>query len=64
MIYIFKIDPRLFQITMSKIHIISRKVLMLQEIKNYSERKDQDLQHGGKPKDGNIYVLSARIFKL
>jgi hypothetical protein len=24
-------------------------------------RKDQDLQHGGKPKDGNTYVLSARI---
>jgi hypothetical protein len=24
-------------------------------------RKNQGLQHGGKPKDGNTYVLSASI---
>jgi hypothetical protein len=61
MIYISKIDPKLFQIIMSKTHIISGKILMLWEIKNYPMRKDQGLQHGGKPKDGNTYVLSARI---
>jgi hypothetical protein len=30
---------------------------MLLEIKNYPVPKNQDLQHGGKPKDGNIYAF-------
>ena len=32
-------------------------------MKNYPVRKDQDLQHGGKPKDGNIYAFKCKYFK-
>jgi hypothetical protein len=31
--------------------------------KELSYGKNQDLQHGGKPKDGNTYLLSASILE-
>jgi hypothetical protein len=64
MIYIPKIDPKLFWIVMSKTHIISGKILMLWETKNYPVPKSQDLEHGGKPKDGNNYAFKCKYLKL
>jgi hypothetical protein len=61
---ISKIDPKLFWIVISKTHIISGKMLMLWEIKNYTVQKNQGLQHGGKSKDGNTYVFKYKYLKL
>jgi hypothetical protein len=33
-------------------------------MKNYPVRKNQDLQHGGKPKDGNNYAFKCKYLKL
>ena len=58
------IDPRLFfQIVMSKIHIISGKILYVVGNEEISCTKNQGLQHGGKPKDGNICLLSESILE-
>jgi hypothetical protein len=31
---------------------------------NYPMQKNQDLQHGGKPKDGNIYAFKCKYFNI
>jgi hypothetical protein len=48
---------------MSNAHIISRKILYVVGNEEISCAKNEGLQHGGKPKDGNTYLLNANILE-
>jgi hypothetical protein len=48
---------------MSNTHIISRNILYVVGNEEISCAKNQGLQHEGKPKDGNTYLLSANILE-
>ena len=63
MIYIFKIDPRLFQHVIQNPYHLGEDIDVV-GIKELSCAEYQSLQHGGKSKDGNIYILKCNYLKL
>ena len=58
MIYIFKIDPRLFQHVIQNPYHLGEDIDVV-GIKELSCAELQGLQHGGKSRDGNIYILKC-----
>ena len=63
MIYIFKIDPRLFQYVIQNPYHLGEDINVVGN-KELSCVENQGLQHGGKPKDGNIYVFKCKYLQL
>jgi hypothetical protein len=62
MLYIYKIDPKLFWVSISKnsYHLEQDiDVVGLSYVEN-----QENLQHGGKPKDGNTYVFKCKYLQL
>ena len=62
-IYIFKIDPRLFQHVIQNPYHLGEDIDVV-GIEESSCAENQGLQHGGLSKDGNTYAFKCKYLKL